>query len=117
MLWPVGWTAHERPSLARSTLGASCDAVTAASEAGTTPGKPSGSPRSAQTSSAATAGWLYAAGDVNHRAQYAADVARGTAAAKYLEATAPRCVHRVPTDGKSLVEEAAKTIALTGWLT
>jgi predicted kinase len=49
--------------------------------------------------------------------QYEAHVARGTAAAKHLEATAPPWVHRVPTDGKSIGEVAANAIALTGWLT
>lgn len=49
--------------------------------------------------------------------QYEAHVARGTAAAKYLEAAAPPWVLRVQTDGKSVVEVAEEVIALTAWLT
>lgn len=48
--------------------------------------------------------------------QYEAHVARGTAAAKYLEATAAPWVRRVQTDRKSVVEVAKEVIALTGWL-
>jgi hypothetical protein len=47
--------------------------------------------------------------------QYEAHVARSAAAARHLAATAPTWVHRVPTDGRSVVDVAARVVALTGW--
>ncbi len=47
--------------------------------------------------------------------EYAAHVARGTAAARHLATAAPAWVVRVPTDGRSVVEVATEVIGLTGW--
>jgi hypothetical protein len=49
--------------------------------------------------------------------QYQAHVARGEAAAKYLEAAAPAWVARLATDGTSVVEVAREAVQLTGWMT
>jgi hypothetical protein len=44
-----------------------------------------------------------------------AHVARGAAAARQLDAVAPRWVHRVATDDRSVTDIAAEVIRLTGW--
>ena len=71
-----------------------------------------------------TAVLLTAADDVanqrlSHRetgSQREAHVARGMAAARYLDAAAPPWVSRVSTDGRGVVEVAGEVIGLTGWL-
>jgi predicted kinase len=49
--------------------------------------------------------------------QYEAHVARGTAAARYLQGAAPPWVLRVQTDGRSVIEVARDVVGRTGWLT
>jgi hypothetical protein len=45
-----------------------------------------------------------------------AHVERSGRAARRLEAEAPASVHRVATDGRTVVDIAREVVALTGWL-